>query len=65
MLDVSGIGNLTREELVILMTVCMRPICKVQGHEQLPVELFEVYANGKEGGSGRHVVMGMWYTFCA
>ncbi len=49
MLDASGygLGKLGRDELVVLMGVCMRPACRLKGLLPLPNELFEHYADGQ------------------
>ena len=51
MLDANGygLGKLTRDELVVLMGVCMRPACRLKGLPPLPIELYEHYADGKHG----------------
>ena len=52
MLDANGygLGKLTRDELVVLMGVCMRPACRLKGLPPLPIELYEHYADGEHRG---------------
>ncbi len=38
-----GFGQLSMDECVLLMQVCMAPACRLKGLPQLPVELFEHY----------------------